>query len=104
MILFVGFRLFSAYSISGKKLAHTPHKIFLCIVIPYVNRNATPVESVLKDFEKVQSRLGSYGIEIREKCLGVKNMFYGSSAIVRFHRREEVSNDIILVLVRPSVR
>ena len=54
LILFVGFRLFSAYSIGAKKIAHIPHKLFLCIVVLDVNRNATLVEAVLKYFVNVQ--------------------------------------------------
>ena len=55
LILFVGFRLFAAYYISTKKLAHTTHKLLLCIVIPDVNSNAMIAEAVLKDFGKFQA-------------------------------------------------
>ena len=52
VILFVDFILLSDYSVSAKKLDHTPHKLFSCIVGPDVNRNATLVEDVLKEFGK----------------------------------------------------
>ena len=52
VILFVEFILSSAYSISAKKLEHTPHKVFLCIVEPDINRTDTLVEAILKEFGK----------------------------------------------------
>ena len=55
LILFVVFRLFAAYSISAKNLAHTTHKLLLCIFVPDVNRNTKIAESVLKDFGNVQA-------------------------------------------------
>ena len=48
VIMFVDFVLLSAYSVSAKKLDHTPHKLFSCIVVPDVNINATLVEEILK--------------------------------------------------------
>ena len=53
--MFVEFILFAAYYKSAKNLAHTPHKILLCIVIPYVNRTSTLAEAVLKDSGNVQA-------------------------------------------------
>ena len=55
MILFVGFVFSAAYYISVKKLAHTPHKLFLCVVVTDANMNAVLVEAVLKDFGNVQA-------------------------------------------------
>ena len=104
LIMFLGFRIFSAYYISVKKLAHTPNKIFLWIVGPYVNRNSIIAEAVIKDFGNVQDWLGSYGIEICEKRIGAKNNFNGDSAIVGFHGREEGADGVIIGLVRPAVR
>ena len=87
LILFVGFRFFSAYSISAKKLTHTPHKLLLCIFGPDVNRNSTLVEAVLKDFGNVQAWLVSHGSDIREECLGSKNNLNGGSVVVILQRR-----------------
>ena len=49
LILFVGFRLLSPYPIIAKNLAHTPHKLFMCIVRKDVDWGATIAKEVLKD-------------------------------------------------------
>ena len=49
LILFVGLRFIAPYSIIKNNLVHTPHKIFLCIIIPDVDWYATLVEGVLKE-------------------------------------------------------
>ena len=100
LILFVGFRLFAAYSISTKKLAHATHKLLLCIVLPDVNSNAMIAEAVLKDFGKFQAWLGSYGIDILEKFIDANNNFNNGSAIVSLHRRKPGVDAVILVFVR----
>ena len=61
-------------------------------------------EAVLKEFVDFHAWLGSYGIEIHEKCIGDKNKFNGGSGIVSSHRREEGGNGVIVVLVRTAVR
>ena len=46
--MIVGFRFFSAYFIIAKNIAHTPHKLFLFIVGPDVNRNSKLAEVALE--------------------------------------------------------
>ena len=46
--MIVGFRFFSAYFIIAKNIAHTPHKLFLFIVVPDVNRNSKLAEVALE--------------------------------------------------------
>ena len=55
IIMFVGFRCIAPYCINPKKIAHTPHKIFLYIIILDVDWGATLAEAVLKDLGNVKA-------------------------------------------------
>ena len=55
LILSVRFILLAPYPISVKKFAHTPYKLFLGIIGPYIDGDSTLAESVLKDLGNVKS-------------------------------------------------
>ena len=103
LILSVWFGLLAPYPISAKKLAHTPHKLLLCIIRPDIYWEATLMGEVLKDLVNVKAWLESYSIDISEKCLSSNNNFKGGSAIIFAYRREKVIDSIIIMPVRPTV-
>ena len=43
------------------------------IIGPDVDRNTMLVEAVLENFSDVQDWMLSYGVDIREECIGAKN-------------------------------
>ena len=87
LILFVGFIFLATYPISVNNILHSPHKIFLCIIIPDVYWGSTLAELVLKYLGDVNAWLGSYSIEISEKCLRANNNFNSGGVIVCTYRR-----------------
>ena len=60
------------------------------------------MEAVLKYLVNVKARIGSYSIDISEKCLSANNNFNGGIAIVGTYRTEEGFNIIILATVSPN--
>ena len=64
IIMFVGFRCIAPYCINPKKIVHTPHKIFLCIIRTDIDRNAMLMEAVLKNLVNIEAGLRSYGIDV----------------------------------------
>ena len=55
LILLVGLILLAPYPISMKKLVHTTHKSFLCIIRPGVDWDAILAEAILKDIYNVKA-------------------------------------------------
>ena len=55
MIMFVGFIFLAPYPTIAKKLPHTPHKLFLCIIRLDFDWGVTLVEPVLKDLGNVKA-------------------------------------------------
>ena len=60
MILLVSLVLLTTYPVGAEKLAHAPHKIFLCIISPDIDQNSMLTEAVLKNLLNIEAILGSY--------------------------------------------
>ena len=66
LILLASLGLIDYYSIVAEKLVKNTHKLFLCIIRPYIDQNATLVETILKNHGNVEAGIGSYCIDVVE--------------------------------------
>ena len=64
LVLLVILRLLAPYPIVAEKLAYTPNKLFLRIIRPDIDWNATLEEAVLNNPGNIEAGLGSYRIYI----------------------------------------
>ena len=64
LVMLVSLGLLDPYPIGVEKLAQTPHKLFLRIIIPDIYQNAMLAESVLKNLGNIETGLRSYQIYV----------------------------------------
>ena len=66
LVLIVSLRSIALYPIGAEKLSYTSHKLFLCIIRPYIDQNSMLTESFLKNLGNIETVIGSYCIDISE--------------------------------------
>ena len=66
LVMLVRLELLATFPMGAEKLSHTPHKLFLRIIIPDIDQNSMLAETILKNLVNIETGIRSYRIDVGE--------------------------------------